>query len=133
MVSDWQPTLFSTTPKPLHVSLGAMSCHHSRFCPLRNLNHILRSTIHLYACMVCRSVMSDSFVAPWTVACQAPLWNFPGKNIGVGCHFLLQGIILTQGLNPCLLCLLYWQRDFFTTEPLRSHSHICLPIHFRAS
>ena len=28
------------------------------------------------------------FVAPWTVACQAPLWNFPGKNTGVGCHYL---------------------------------------------
>ena len=26
-------------------------------------------------------------------------WNFPGKNTGVGCHFLLQGIFLTQGLN----------------------------------
>ena len=27
----------------------------------------------------------------------------PGKNIGVGCHALLQGIFLTQGLNPGLL------------------------------
>ena len=27
---------------------------------------------------------------------------FPGKNTGVGCHFLLQGIFLTQGLNPDL-------------------------------
>ena len=27
--------------------------------------------------------------------------------LGVGCHFLLQGIFLTQGLNPCLLCLLH--------------------------
>ena len=26
-------------------------------------------------------------------------WNFPGKNIGVGCHFLLQGIFLNQELN----------------------------------
>ena len=26
----------------------------------------------------------------------------PGKNIGVGCHFLLQGIFSTQGLNPGL-------------------------------
>ena len=26
-------------------------------------------------------------------------WNSPGKNIGVGCHFLLQGIFPTQGLN----------------------------------
>ena len=23
-------------------------------------------------------------------------WNFPGKNTGVGCHFLLQDIFLTQ-------------------------------------
>ena len=28
---------------------------------------------------------------------------FPGKNTGVGCHFLLQGIFLTQGLNQGLL------------------------------
>ena len=38
----------------------------------------------------------------------------PGKNTGVGCHFLLQGIFLTHGSN---LCLLHWQADFFTTEP----------------
>ena len=32
--------------------------------------------------------------------------NFPGKNTGVACHFLLQEIFLTQGLN---LSLLHWQ------------------------
>ena len=26
-------------------------------------------------------------------------WDFPGKNTGVGCHFLLQGISPTQGLK----------------------------------
>ena len=30
-------------------------------------------------------------------------WDFPGKNTGVGCHFLLQGIFLTQGSKPGLL------------------------------
>ena len=30
----------------------------------------------------------------------------PGKVTGVGWHFLLQGILPTQGLN---LCLLHWQ------------------------
>ena len=30
-------------------------------------------------------------------------WDFPGRNTGVGCHFLLQGIFLTQGSNPYLL------------------------------
>ena len=27
-------------------------------------------------------------------------WDSPGKNTGVGCHALLQGILLTQGSNP---------------------------------
>ena len=36
-------------------------------------------------------------------------WDSPGKNTGVGCHFLLQGIFLTQGPNPCLSGLLHWQ------------------------
>ena len=35
--------------------------------------------------------------------------HFPGKNTGVSCHFLLQGIFQTQGSNPHLLCLLHWQ------------------------
>ena len=29
-------------------------------------------------------------------------WDFPGKNTGVGCHFLLQEIFLIQGLKPGL-------------------------------
>ena len=42
-------------------------------------------------------------VTEWTVAHQAPLsMEFSGKNIGVGCHSLLQGIFCTQGWNPCL-------------------------------
>ena len=32
----------------------------------------------------------------------------PGKNTGVGCHALLQGIFLTQESSPHLLCLLQW-------------------------
>ena len=52
------------------------------------------------------------FVTLWTTACQAPLpWNSPGKNTGLGCHFLLQGIFLIQGSNPYFLHLLYWQVD----------------------
>ena len=44
------------------------------------------------------------FVTLWTTGPQAPLFmGFPGKNTGVSCHFLLQGIFLTQGLNPGLL------------------------------
>ena len=35
-------------------------------------------------------------------------WNCPGKNTGVGCHFLLQGILSTLGSNLCLSHLLHW-------------------------
>ena len=63
--------------------------------------------------------MSDFFVTPGTIACQAPLsMVLPSKNIGVGCHFLLQGIFLTQGSN---LLLLNWQVD---SLPL-SHQESC--------
>ena len=42
------------------------------------------------------------------------LWNSPGKNTGVGCPFLLQGIFPTQESNPCLL---HWQADSLLSEP----------------
>ena len=38
-------------------------------------------------------------------------WVFQAKITGIGCHFLLQGIFLTQGSNPCILCPLHWQAD----------------------
>ena len=37
--------------------------------------------------------------------------DFLGKNMGVGCHFPLQGTFPTQGLNPHLLYHLHWQAD----------------------
>ena len=50
------------------------------------------------------------FGTPWTVSLLCP-WNFPGKNTGVGCHFLFQGIFLTQASKTGLLSLLQWQED----------------------
>ena len=44
-------------------------------------------------------------------------WDSPGKNTGVGRNSLLQGIFLTQRLNPCLLCLLHWQARSLPTAP----------------
>jgi len=44
-------------------------------------------------------------------------WNFPGRNTGVGCHFLLQGIFLTQENPTQVSCI---AGGFFTTEPPRS-------------
>ena len=44
-------------------------------------------------------------------------WNFPGKNTGMGCYFLLQRIFPTQGSNPCLLNLLHWQANSIPLAP----------------
>ena len=44
-------------------------------------------------------------------------WDSPGKNTGVGFRFLLQGIFPTQGSNPGLLCLLYWQAGSLPLVP----------------
>ena len=33
------------------------------------------------------------------------------------CHFFLQGIFLTQGLNPCLLSLKHWQEGSLPIAP----------------
>ena len=41
-------------------------------------------------------------------------WDFPGRNIGVGSHSLLQGIFPIQGLSPHLL---YWQVDSLPLAP----------------
>ena len=45
---------------------------------------------------------------------------FPGKNSGVGCHFLLQGIFPTQGSKLRLLRLLRWQADSLPLSHLGS-------------
>ena len=47
------------------------------------------------------------FVTLWSVAHQAPLWDFPGKNTGVGCHFLLQGSSPQRNWthDSCISCI----------------------------
>ena len=44
-------------------------------------------------------------------------WDSPGKNTGVGCRYLLQGIFTTQGSNLYLLCLLHWQAGSLPLVP----------------
>ena len=44
-------------------------------------------------------------------------WNFPGKNTGAGRHFLLQGILQTQGSNSSFLSFLHWQADSLPIAP----------------
>ena len=85
-----------------------------------------------HACMLSCSVVSDSLgpqgLQPTRLLC---LWNFPSKTTGVGFHFLLQGIFLTQGLN---LGLLHWQEDSLPLShlgsPLAAYSYEFVHIIF---
>ena len=84
---------------------------------------------------VTRSVMSDFLrthgLQPERILCP---WNSPGKNTEVVSHFLLQGVLLTQGLNLGLLhcrhilyCLSnqrspsYSQINYKKSEPSNEH------------
>ena len=52
-----------------------------------DLKHLL-----CFCCLVTK-LCPNSFATQWTEACQFFYpWDFPGKNIGVGCNYLLQGI-----------------------------------------
>ena len=102
--SDLKSTLV-TASSPLQHLLYAYACIY----------------VHVY-CVFSRSAVSDSFrphgLKPARLLCP---WNSPGKNTGVCCHFLLQGIFLTQGLN--LLVVTMPQPMWFTvTKTSTEHS-----------
>ena len=52
--------------------------------------------------------------------------KFLGKNTGMGCHFLLQGVFLTQGLNSCLL---HWQVGSLPLSHQRSPNQLCSSLY----
>ena len=54
----------------------------------------------LHACSVVSDSLQPPGLQPTRLLCPQ---DFPGKNTGVGCHALLQGIFLTLGLNSLLL------------------------------
>ena len=79
----------------------------------------------LHACSVAQPC--PTLVTLWTIQPTRFLcpWDFPGKNAGVGCHFLLQGIFLNHRLNR-LCCIGKWILYHWATwETLR---HVQLTI-----
>ena len=52
--------------------------------------------------------------------------DYPGKDTGVGCHALLQGLFPTQGLNPGIKSTL--QTDFLPSEPPKSQRIETVPF-----
>ena len=71
----------------------------------------------MHACVFshlsCPTLCSPMDCKPSRLLCP---WDSPGKNTGVSCHALLQGIFPTQGLNPHLLTSPTLAGGFFTTS-----------------
>ena len=108
-------------PTMCWASLVAQQCRRCKVLSLGEEPGQLQPCVCVCVCMcVCSeaSVVSDSLrlYELWPTRLLCP-WDFPGKKTGVGCHALLQGILLTQGSNLCLLCLLRWQADSLPLAP----------------
>ena len=90
-VTTWTAELQASLSCTISWSLPR-PCSNFAICPNNVLHSEVKSLSHVRL-----------FATPWTVAhgLLGP-WDFPGKSTGVGCHFLLQGIFLTQGSNPGL-------------------------------
>ena len=108
--SDFSPILSEMMPDDINT------------CLLYKQKDLLLIYFCVVACMqkfilaVCVCLVAQPC---WTLCdpmnCNLPGFSVhrdsPGKNTGLGCHALLQGITLTQGLNPCLLrstCIDRW-------------------------
>ena len=82
--------------------------------------------VHAKLLQLCLSLCDPSDCSPPGSSVHG---DSPGKNNGVACHALLQGIFLTQGSNPCLLRLLHCQ-DLYNYIPVLVHKLLaqCLRI-----
>ena len=69
------------------------------------VNEFLCMRVCVFALIVSYSLWPHG-LQPSRLLCP---WDFPGKNTGVFCQFLLQGIFPTHGSNLPVLCLLHWQ------------------------
>ena len=117
-----------------HIELG--TSYHSSDSSLSISDWMLLKRLHqaieiitvwMYACVLSHQLVSDS---SWPARLLWP-GNFSGKTTGVGCHFLLQGILPTQGSNPCLLCLLHFRQILYPlSHQVSPHTYIFFQIAF---
>ena len=85
------------------------------------ISNLIKEHTHIYICVlvcvcvcVCVCSAAHSCLTLWdSMDYRLPDFSvhgiFPGRHTGMGCHFLLQGILPTWGLNQRLLHLLHWQ------------------------
>ena len=98
----------STTYGQISLSSPFYRCRNwgSKWCSILNKFNIKSPCVCMQALLLsCVRLLWPHGLGPAKLLCS---WNSPGRNTGVGCHALLQGISPTQGSN---LHLLHWQED----------------------
>ena len=97
------------------------------------------SSVQFSSVQCSHSVVSDSLkphgLEPAKLLCP---WDFPDRNTGLGCHFVLQGIFPTRESNLIFLWLLHSQADSFQLSHLQFSSvrslscvQLCDPMNHR--
>ena len=67
------------------------------------IHRYTQTHVETYTVRVCSVTQLCVTVAPWTIVARLLCpWDSSGKNTGMGCHFLLQGIFLTRGWNTSI-------------------------------
>ena len=87
--------------------------------------YVCDSCTCMHVCLLSGIVVSNLWphgLQPTRLLCP---WDSPGKNTGVGCHFLLQRIFPIEGSNPSLL---HWKVDSFTMGPPRKPPDFCVYV-----
>ena len=101
-MNEFEPTLGGSEGQ------GSLVCS-SPWDPVSKVRHDLSNE---------QEVRSNSFVTPWTVACQAPLsMGFPRQEYWSELPFPSPGDLPDQGLNPGLLQVSCIAGRFFTAAP----------------
>ena len=106
--------------KFLHINKVSLTQIYTLYSHWSNILKIHYQECRLISsCLVAKSCLTlcDPLdCSPWWPFC---LWDFSGKNTGVDCHFLLQGIFQTPRWN---LCLLHWQTNSLSLSHLGNHN-----------
>ena len=130
---SWRQEAASSTPGSSSLD-GEIACLHSVstiysfvfiLCPFSGncISWLLVSWLPwVCACELSHFSHVWLFATLWNVARQAPLsMDSPGKNIGVVCHALLQGILAILASNPHVLHFLHLAGRFFNTSTTLDH------------
>ena len=108
MESDFFPITVILSSFGLLLQLFLYLWYHALLC------ECMRSHFHCVQLLVTPRTVDPRLLCPW---------NSSGKNTGVGCHALLQGIFPTEGSNPGLLCLLHCSKILYCWATREAPDH----------